>query len=260
VLADFNPEEREKIHRVQPWVDQASAQYTLERSLINAVIWVESRFEPRAKSPAGARGLMQLMPATASALARKMGRTRAASYDPEFNIMAGSRYLHDLRDRYDGDVRLALAAYNAGAGNVDKWMAADGLPPRSEHYVQLVLDAKARFEAVRNAPAETPRDTMIANAPRPAPAERPTSEMEAPPPTPAPAPAPAPQPREVVPEPPVRYDLDRVESDYEPHPDPEPPLTETPAPPRDRARAVAPPSTPDAPDPPPEDGLPSVLD
>src|SRR5690606_4742127 len=90
---DFRPEEREKIARVQHHVMVASSAHDLDPALINGVIWVESRFEPRAKSPAGARGLMQLMPATASALAIRMGRHRATTYDPEFNIMAGSLYL-----------------------------------------------------------------------------------------------------------------------------------------------------------------------
>lgn len=225
--AAFDDEERQRINRVQPIVLTAADEHRLEPSLINGVIWVESRFNPRARSSAGARGLMQLMPRTASSLAQKMGRFRAASYDPEFNVQAGTLYLASLRDRYDGDLRLALAAYNAGAGNVDKWMKEDGrLPPRSEEYVRLVLDAQARFESWHRPPAEVPRDTMIAAA-----------ETRTIDPSPEPEHVPEPptrrrlEPRPIVPDAPVRYDLDRVESEYEATPPPEPPVRDTPLPP-----------------------------
>jgi hypothetical protein len=212
----------------------------MEASLINAVIWVESRFNPRAKSPAGARGLMQLMPATASALARSMGRYRAASYDPEFNIAAGSMYLAKMRDHYDGNIQLALAAYNAGAGNVDKWMKSGGLPPRSQQYIALVMEAKARFDAVQVLPAETPPDTKLAVAES-------TTRQEPSPPRPEPEP-------EIVPEPPVRYDLDRVESTYRAKVDPEPPMPgddPAPRPASTRRRKPAPEPEPVAPAPAP---------
>ena len=197
----FSEPEWQRIALQQPWVDQAANRHALPPNLINAIIWVESRFQPRAKSPAGARGLMQLMPATAAELARKMGKHRAAPYDPEFNVAAGSLYLKKLVDKYDGDVRLALAAYHAGSGNVDKWIAGDGLPPMSEEYVALVLDAKRRFDAWHR-PTTTPPETMIA-------------KMETSP-APEPEPAPPPEPYDVVPDPPVRYDLDKVESTYVP--------------------------------------------
>ncbi len=260
----FAPEERARIASVQPWVEQAASKHRLDPDLINGVIWVESRFDARAKSPAGARGLMQLMPATASELARKMGRHRPASYDPEFNIHAGSLYLARLLERYDGNEKLALAAYNAGAGNVDKWLAQGGLPPRSEKYVALVFDARARFKALREGsrqpvveppPEEEP--TVIAT-PTPRASDPPRAAIETPPP--------------VVPEAPVRYDLDRVESTYRPTPPEEPPLAETPYP-RETRTPPAVPMRPgldaeDATEPPPTPakaapagtGLPSVLD
>ena len=160
----FNPAERQRIALVQPWVDAAAYDYELEPQLLNAVIWVESRFVERATSPAGAQGLMQLMPPTAKELAQKLGRPHASSYDPEFNVTAGALYLRKMLERYGGDVRLALAAYNAGPGNVDKWTARGGrLPPRSEEYVQLVLDAKRRFEEHHDA-ILTQTDTMLAQA------------------------------------------------------------------------------------------------
>ncbi len=210
----FTQPERERIALVQPWVDAAAYDYELEPELLNAVIWVESRFVERATSPAGAQGLMQLMPPTAKSLAQSLGRTRASSYDPEFNVTAGALYLRKMLDRY-GDLSLALAAYNAGPGNVDNWTKRGGLPPRSQEYVQLVLDAKRRFEEHHEAiMVET--DTMIAQAsvaeaaqepaapqryvpdpPRPARAPEPAPEPEpelAPAPAPRPAPARPPRP------------------------------------------------------------------
>jgi hypothetical protein len=256
--APFDDEQRARIARVHPWVQQASERNELDPNLIHAVIWVESRHQPRAKSPAGARGLMQLMPATANGLAREMGESRAQVYDPEFNVMAGSRYLSHMLERYEGDEALALAAYNAGAGNIDKWIAADGLPPRSIEYVQLVMEARRRFEALNgewSMPVDTAPATMLARA-EPAPAPPVRSEPE----THVPAP-----PRQAKPEPAANNPLAPDPDVYKPEPAAEPPLADTPAPPRPRAPAR---DTPPARRPvavtddslPAPPGLPSVLD
>ncbi len=100
----------------------------LDPALLAAVIYVESRFDPNARSAAGAVGLMQLLPETAKGIALRTGGTRfvvADLRDPDINVRYGSWYLEHLIDRYD-DVDTALAAYHAGQGNVDRWLR-DGL-------------------------------------------------------------------------------------------------------------------------------------
>src|SRR5215467_1462168 len=98
---------------------------------IHAVIWQESKYDPTARSHAGAQGLMQLMPATA----KRFGCDD--TNDPEKNIEAGTKYLGWLLKRFDGNVELALAAYNAGEGAVDKY---NGVPPYNEtqNYVKII--------------------------------------------------------------------------------------------------------------------------
>jgi len=98
--------------------------HDLDPALLAAVVYAESRFDPNAESAAGAVGLMQLLPETARGIALRTGGTRfvaADLRDPEINVRYGSWYIDHLRAHYDGDVRLALAAYHAGQGNVDRW-------------------------------------------------------------------------------------------------------------------------------------------
>ena len=104
-------------------VKAAAARYGLPESLVAAVVSVESEFNPRAVSRRGALGLMQLMPSTAALLGVR------DAFDPEQNVDGGARYLRDLMDRFDNDVSLALAAYNAGAQPVIRY---GGVPPYPE--------------------------------------------------------------------------------------------------------------------------------
>jgi len=98
----------------------------LEPSLILSVIKAESSFRQRVESHAGAQGLMQLMPPTAAWMAEQMGMTDFDPenvWKPEINIAIGSFYLNWLKNYYNGNINLALAAYNAGLGNVNRWLA-----------------------------------------------------------------------------------------------------------------------------------------
>ncbi|MBX2835074.1 MAG: lytic transglycosylase domain-containing protein [Micavibrio sp.] len=104
---------------------------TLEWSLVHAIIRQESMFDEDARSPAGALGLMQLMPGTAKEVAGKMGVGYSPSRltnDPSYNILLGSRYLSDLVDRLDGSYPIAIASYNAGPGRVRRWLDIIGDP------------------------------------------------------------------------------------------------------------------------------------
>lgn len=110
---------------------EAAQKYNVPKNLIKAIAKAESDFRPNATSGAGAQGIMQLMPATA----RELGVTD--SYDPYQNIMGGTKYISQMLDKYDGNVSLALAAYNAGSNNVAKY---GGIPPfeETQNYVAKV--------------------------------------------------------------------------------------------------------------------------
>jgi soluble lytic murein transglycosylase-like protein len=122
-LANRDPRSRVGPQKLQPVIHEASQRYGLPPALIQAVIRVESNFNPEATSPKGAQGLMQLMPATATDL------QVTNPYDMRENILAGSRYLHLLLKKFQHKLPHALAAYNAGPHRVEKWQ---DVPPIAE--------------------------------------------------------------------------------------------------------------------------------
>lgn len=130
-VADGEMERR--VEMIAQPLTEYSRRFGVERTLARAIIAVESCYDPQAVSVVGAEGLMQLMPATARSL------DVSNSFDIHQNLRAGIQYFRDLRERYNDDIVLALAAYNAGPGAVDRH---GGIPPypETERYVDRVLD------------------------------------------------------------------------------------------------------------------------
>ncbi len=140
--------------------EEAASTFGVSVNLLKSIARAESNFNPNAVSSAGAVGIMQLMPATAASLGV------SNSYDPRENIMGGAKLISQLLSKYNGNTSLALAAYNAGSGNVDKY---GGIPPFTEtqNYVKKVLsymnaevkdsvsDAISNFLASNNVSSET---------------------------------------------------------------------------------------------------------
>jgi soluble lytic murein transglycosylase-like protein len=148
----WSPERAEKrpdpdrMRRYDAHVREAAELYQLPEPFIRAVMLVESNFDPNVVSVDGAMGLMQLMPATAS----NMGVMDA--FDPRQNVLGGTRFLRVLANRFNGDLVLTVAAYNAGEAAVSKY---GGVPPYAEtrRYVQRVLQHYYRFRDSDNAAA-----------------------------------------------------------------------------------------------------------
>jgi len=143
-------------------VNAASDRYRLDPDLVTSVIRAESGFNPKAVSPKGAQGLMQLMPGTAS----KLGVPNP--FDPEANVDGGTRYLRELLERYNFDLIKALAAYNAGTKRVEQY---GGVPPYREtrHYVaSIVRDFNRKKTAEQKVAQKTPPQAAQAAQPKPA--------------------------------------------------------------------------------------------
>ena len=122
---------------IEQMIDHVAAEVSLAPELIHSVVAAESAYQPQAVSPAGAEGLMQLMPETA----RELGVED--SFDPQQNLRGGSRYLKQLLDKYDGDLDRALAAYNWGQGNVDR-KGLEQMPVETRDYLARVKDLLAK--------------------------------------------------------------------------------------------------------------------
>lgn len=151
---DALPSEARSSGNIQSIVENKASRYRLDPQLLMEVIRAESDFNTYAVSPKGARGLMQLMPGTASRLGVR------DSFDPEQNIDGGTRYLRYLLDYFNGSVPLALAAYNAGENAVTRWQ---NIPPYKEtqHYVKKIMknygktNVGGNSEVVRTASTRT---------------------------------------------------------------------------------------------------------
>ncbi|MBW2668960.1 MAG: lytic transglycosylase domain-containing protein, partial [Deltaproteobacteria bacterium] len=115
-----------------PIIIQVSSRHQVDPALVKAIIMAESGYNPKAISKKGAKGLMQLMPSTAQALGVE------DAFNPKQNINGGVRYFKQLVNRFDGDIKLALAAYNAGSRNVRQYQ---GIPPfkSTQHYIKKVF-------------------------------------------------------------------------------------------------------------------------
>ncbi|MDO4852447.1 MAG: lytic transglycosylase domain-containing protein [Clostridia bacterium] len=146
------------------WIEQYSNAYEVDPYLVSAVIFCESKYRPDAISRAGARGLMQIMPATGAEIAEALGEAYDPDqlFDPETSIRYGTYYLRMQLDRFDNNPAVVLAAYNAGPHRAEQWVADYGLDSRghicyipfqeTDHYVDKVLGAQKVYEALyRNA-------------------------------------------------------------------------------------------------------------
>lgn len=131
---------------VQKIVADAAEEHGVDANLINGIIWVETKFNAKARNPSGARGLMQLMPVTSKAMAKRLGRAHKPS-DPDFSIHAGTKLLSQLTEKYDGDEELALFGYARGIGSVANWRETPGqpLPDGVKSFIARVRRAQAKF-------------------------------------------------------------------------------------------------------------------
>lgn len=141
---------------------ESSLRYNLDPDLVSALVYVESKYDPDARSHKGARGLMQIMPDTGRWIAQQLNMEEGYSddklYIPELNIEFGSWYLNSLNKEFNNELILVLAAYNAGRGNVKKWledewtdMDLDKLPyQETKEYVKQILIVYEHYKRLYN--------------------------------------------------------------------------------------------------------------
>ena len=141
-------------------IAQASARYAVPQRLIWAVIRVESGFDRRAVSPKGARGLMQLMPETAAILGVR------DPFDPRQNILGGTAHLRALMERFRHDVRLAVAAYNAGEKPVVQYRGVPPYPETRDYVTQVMRFYQASGAEISSEPSASPRGEQRTGAVR----------------------------------------------------------------------------------------------
>jgi soluble lytic murein transglycosylase len=138
--------------RYEETIRKPTDKHDLEPAFVAAVIYTESRFRPDVRSHKQAYGLMQLLPQSAHYIQRKSG-IKGDFRDPKVNIRLGTWFLGYLNDRYDGDERLMLAAYNSGEGSVDAWVSDEGFDiekdipyKETREYVDKALEAQKIYE------------------------------------------------------------------------------------------------------------------
>ena len=136
---EASPRKKKQAHAFDGIIHKVAERYDVDPALVKAIIMAESSYNPKAVSRKGAQGLMQLMPSTARALGVK------DSFNPEHNIDAGVRYFKQLLKQFNGDVKLAVAAYNAGSRKVRKY---NGIPPfkYTRYYVAKVIEYHQRYQ------------------------------------------------------------------------------------------------------------------
>jgi soluble lytic murein transglycosylase-like protein len=145
----INAEQLERARALQPLVARAAAEHEIDPNLLNGIIWVESKFNSRARNKkSGAQGLMQLMPGTSKAMAKRLERPNRP-YDPEFATMAGAKLLSVLSGKFGADETLMLFAYARGGGTVRKWQKSeDPMPKGVLKFIDRVHRAQRTFAAM----------------------------------------------------------------------------------------------------------------
>ena len=152
-------DELKRAQSLQGWIAEAAALRNVDPYLLNAIIWHESRFTAKAKNPSGAKGLMQLMPKTSRAMAKKLDRPNRP-LDPEFSIHAGALLLDTLLEMFDDDVELALFGYARGSGNVRAWKKRRErkYPERVQKFIRKIRSAQWSFQNIGLHPVTSSAD------------------------------------------------------------------------------------------------------